>query len=124
MTGQGELPPEVGQRLRRPLALTLIGLLAERLASAFWPFWTVLLFACSALLLGLHEILSLEVAWAFGILAMLAALVTLGFAVRRFRFPRRREALDRLDATLPGRPIATVADRHAIGAGDAGSEAI
>ncbi len=124
MTGQGELPPEVGQRLRRPLALTLIGLLAERLARAFWPFWTVLLFACSALLLGLHEILSLEVAWAFGILAMLAALVTLGFAVRRFRFPRRREALDRLDATLPGRPIATVADRHAIGAGDAGSEAI
>ena len=124
MTGQGELPPEVGQRLRWPLALTLIGLFAERLARAFWPFWTVLLFACSALLLGLHEILSLEVAWALGILAILAALVTFALAVRRFRFPGRREALDRLDATLPGRPIAAVADRHAIGAGDAGSEAI
>ena len=124
MTGQGEIPPGVGQRLRRPLALTLVGLFAERVARAFWPFWTVLLLACSALLLGVHEILLLEVAWAIGLLVTLAALVTFGLAVRRFTFPKRKEALDRLDATLPGRPIATVADRHAIGAGDAGSEAI
>ncbi|MXW84427.1 MAG: DUF4175 domain-containing protein, partial [Boseongicola sp. SB0667_bin_21] len=124
MTGRGELPPEIGLRLRWPLALTMIGLFAERVARAFWPFWTVLLFACSALLLGMHEILLLEVAWAFGILVALAAAATFGMAVRRFRFPKRKEALDRLDATLPGRPIATVADRHAIGAGDAGSEVI
>ena len=75
MTGRGELPPEVGLRLRWPLALTMIGLFAERVARAFWSFWTVLLFACSALLLGVHEILLLEVAWAFGILVAVAALV-------------------------------------------------
>ncbi len=124
MIGKGELPPDVRQRLRRPLALTMAGILAERAARAFWPFWTVLLFACSALLLGVHEILSPELAWASGTLAALAALATFRIALRRFRLPGRREALGRLDAALPGRPIAAVADRHAIGAGDAGSEAI
>ncbi len=38
--------------------------------------------------------------------------------------PAGQDALDRLDATLPGRPIATLTDTQAIGASDPASHAV
>ena len=124
MTGKSDLPREAEQRLRWPLRLTLLGMFAERVVRAFWPLWTVLLLVLAALLLGVHEALPLEAFWAGSVVAILALLGAFAFGVRSFRLPRRQEALARLDSTLPGRPISTLADEQAIGAGDAASEAV
>lgn len=111
-------------RLGWPLRLTSLGLLAERLARAFWPLWSVVLLALGALVLGLHDMVRVETVWIVGGALILAALVALVWGARRFHWPSRAEALDRLDRTLPGRPIAALADTQAIGARDAASVAV
>ncbi|MEM6589694.1 MAG: TIGR02302 family protein [Pseudomonadota bacterium] len=109
-------------RLRRPLRLTWAGLIAERLVRAFWPLWSVVAAASAALMLGLQDILPVEAVW-FALIATGAALV--GFLILgiwRFRWPKRQEAVDRLDASLKGRPLAALGDNQAIGTGDEASE--
>ena len=112
------------ERLKGPLRLTLAGLWAERIVRAFWPLWSILIAALSALSFGLHDALPLEAAWA-GLLGFVAGI---GWAVwsgwRAFRRPRLGDALARLDATLPGRPIATLSDAQAVGAADPASAAV
>lgn len=110
--------------LSRPLRLTLLGLWAERLVRGFWPFWTVLLIALSALSFGLQDHLPLEAAWFTLILALAAALATLWRGLRAFRRPTRAEALIRLDSRLPGQPIAALTDTQAIGGDDPASLAV
>lgn len=110
--------------LKWPRRLTLAGLWAERLARAFWPLWTVLLLAFSAAAFGLHEVGTLlQVQIGLGLVALLA-LASLIWGFRKFRRPTPDEALIRLDASLPGRPIATLRDSQAIGADDAQSSAV
>ena len=111
-------------RLARSLTLTRAGLVAERLVQAFWPLWVVCLAAAAALLLGLHDLAVIELVWAAMVLVPLAALAALVMGLRRFRWPGAAEARARLDATLPGRPIAALADTQAIGATDEGSRAV
>ncbi|HMO09023.1 MAG TPA: DUF4175 domain-containing protein [Paracoccaceae bacterium] len=111
-------------RVRRPLALTLAGLWAERLARAFWPLWTVLLTGLAALSFGVQDAVPLEAAW-IGALAWVAGAVGAGvWGLRLFRAPERVEALARLDAAMPGQPLAALADGQAIGRGDAASAAV
>ncbi|MCC6007740.1 MAG: TIGR02302 family protein [Rhodobacteraceae bacterium] len=119
-----DLPDLALRALRRPLRLTLAGLWAERLAQAFWPAVSALMASIAALVLGLREVLPGE-AGDLTLGVMLAALLGLtGWGAVRFRRPRLSEALLRLDASLPGRPIAALTDAPAIGAGDAGSRAV
>ena len=110
--------------LRRPLRLTRMGMALERLLRAFWPAWTILLVCLAALGFGLHRTVSAELFWGGAGLAGLALLAALLRGARRFRWPRRDEALDRLDRSLAGRPISALADRQAIGGGDAASTAV
>ena len=111
-------------RLSRPLALTRLGMVAEALARAFWPFWSVVILTLGLLMLGVQDTVRVEIFWGFGaVLLILAA----GFAIRgamRFRWPSREAALARLDASLKGRPLQTLRDAQAIGAGDIGSESL
>jgi uncharacterized protein (TIGR02302 family) len=75
-----------------------------------------------ALMLGFQDHVGIEVVWGLSVVIGLALVF---FALRgavRFRLPHRHEALDRLDATMQGRPIRTLMDDQAIGAGDAASE--
>ena len=58
------------------------------------------------------------------VLALLALLVATVHGIRRFRWPRRADAMARIDATLPGRPLAALADAQAIGSGDPASESL
>ena len=44
--------------------------------------------------------------------------------LRRFRWPRADDARARIDATLPGRPLATLRDRPALGRDDPAAEAV
>ncbi|MCO8145516.1 TIGR02302 family protein [Rhodovulum tesquicola] len=110
--------------LRWPLRLTRAGMVAERLTRAFWPLASLLLALAAVLSFGLHDMVSRG--WALVVLALaaVAMVVAFGLGVRSFRWPSRAEALDRLDRTLPGRPITALRDHQAVGAGDAASEAV
>lgn len=117
-------PDDALRALAWPRRLTLAGLWAERLTRAFWPLWTILLLAFAAAAFELHQIGPLTwVRIGAGVFA-LATLLALGWGLWRFRRPTGAEALARLDATLPGRPIAALHDTQAIGAGDAASAAV
>lgn len=121
MTGHRPLPHEALRRLKRPLALTRIGMVAERFFHAFWQFATVLLASLAVVMFGGLEFLPIEGAWAVLVLAVGGLGFGLWRGVRGFHWPTAGEALGRLDATLPGRPITAITDAQAIGAGDADS---
>ena len=114
----------VSGRLRWPLALTWAGLIAQRLARAFWPLWSLLAICAAALILGLHDRVPVELVWGSGGVAALGAVIFAFRGVLAFRWPDRRAALARLDSILPGRPLAALADEQAIGAGDPASVAL
>ncbi len=110
--------------LKWPLRLTRLGMLAERVAAAFWPLFSVLLLVVAVLMLGLQDLVSVELVWGIACLAVAGTLGALYYAAKRFRLPTRQEAMDRLDATMPGRPIQTLLDEQAIGGDDAASSAL
>ncbi|MBN2907541.1 MAG: TIGR02302 family protein [Rhodobacteraceae bacterium] len=124
MTDTTQSPQAALAALRWPLRLTRAGMVAERLTRAFWPLASLLLAVAAALAFGVHEVVPRG--WVLGGLgaAGLATLAAVGLGVRAFHWPTRAEALDRLDRTLPGRPITALADSQAIGAGDAASRAV
>ncbi|PIE10206.1 MAG: ATPase [Rhodobacterales bacterium] len=107
--------------LRRAAALSRAALVAERSARAFWPLWCVLALAGAMVLFGWHQSAPLRLAQAVAAVLAVAAGVALFYGIKRFHWPSRGEALARLDARLPGRPIAALRDAQAVGAGDARS---
>ena len=119
-----ETPEHALARIETPLRLTLLGLWAERLARAFWPLWSVTIAAVAAAALGLQDSLPLEAAW-FGLVAVGIGLIwAVVHGIRSFHKPTRTEALVRLDARLPGQPIAALRDAQAIGGTDPASIAV
>ncbi|MGH1355211.1 MAG: TIGR02302 family protein [Thalassovita sp.] len=112
------------KKIRWPLRLTWAGLMAERITFAFWPLWSVVMLAAAVLMLGLQDQVAVELVWALTVLVAIACVIFAVLGLRRFRMPRQSEALDRLDGTMKGRPIQTLLDDQAIGAGDAQSEAL
>nr|WP_170546408.1 TIGR02302 family protein [Ruegeria arenilitoris] len=99
-------------------------MLAEQVLRAFWPFFTISMAILAALMLGLQDLVGVEIVWIVGALALLGLLAALVLGGRRFHVPSRTEALMRLDASLPGRPIQALMDDQAIGAMDADSVAL
>jgi uncharacterized protein (TIGR02302 family) len=99
----------------RALHLTRWGMVWEQAARAFWPLATVLALVFAAFALGVVALVPGPVLpWLAG--AVLLALM--GVAIRggmRFRRVRVTDAVDRLDRTLPGRPLAALTDSAAIG---------
>ena len=112
------------RRIKRPLTLTWAGLIAERVTHAFWPLWSLLAAVAAALMLGLHEALRYEAVWTVLALVALGAAVFAATGIRKFRWPRRAEAVARLDSVLPGHPLAALADTQAVGAADSASVAL
>ncbi|TNF22169.1 MAG: TIGR02302 family protein [Rhodobacteraceae bacterium] len=111
-------------KIRGAVTLTWLGLLAERITRAFWPLWSVALLALALLMLGAQDHLALEAVWVLITGFALAALVAFGHGIRQMRWPRRQDALDRLDGSLKGRPLQTLRDSQAIGGTDAASVAV
>ena len=107
--------------LRRPLVLTWLGLLAEQIFRAFWPFASLMALALGLLMLGLHEALSLEMVWGFAALWGLALLLALAYGGWRFGLPSQEEVIARLDSGLPGHPLRALLDSQAMGTEDAAS---
>ncbi|MEH6655790.1 DUF4175 domain-containing protein [Loktanella salsilacus] len=110
--------------MSRPVALTRMGLVAERATRAFWPLWSVLFVILTPLMFGFQDRMSLEVFWGLSLIAALAVGAALVRGLRMFRWPSKDEALARVDAALPGRPISAVRDAQAIGASDPASAAV
>ena len=105
-------------RLKWPLRLTLAGMFAERITRGFWPVWTILFLAIAAVAFGAQDVLALEVLWIGGVLSILGLLFALYHGIAGFHAPTRSEALARLDARLPGRPISALTDAQALGGDD------
>ncbi|WP_336619157.1 TIGR02302 family protein [Defluviimonas aestuarii] len=118
------LPHEALRRLRWPVRITRAGMAAERITKGFWPVWTILFTVIAALALGLHDTLPVEAVWIGGVLALGGLGWALVRGIRDFRWPTRAEALERLDLTMPGRPIAALQDSLALGHEDKGSAAV
>jgi uncharacterized protein (TIGR02302 family) len=117
-------PKTALRRIDGPVRLTLLGLWAERLTRSLWPLWSVIFAVLSVLAFGIQDNLSLEIFWGGSVLACLATLWSVVYAVRIFRRPSRAEAEARLDSRLPGRPIAALHDNQAIGNADPASRAV
>ena len=99
-------------------------MVAENVVRCFWPFWTILFATLAPLIMGWHELLPLEVVWALTASAVIGLGATLFLGWRRFHMPTEADALARVDAAMPGRPIAAVRDVQAIGADDTASIAV
>ncbi len=110
--------------LRWPLRLTWAGMLAEGLVQALWPLLSVTLLVLAALMMGLQDVVSLEVVWGAAVVAGLGWLAALVHALRRFRLPSLGAAMARLDRSLPGRPIQALLDDPAIGKSDPAAMAV
>lgn len=111
-------------RLRWPLRLTWAGMLVERLVQTLWPLMSICLLVLAALMLGMQDVVMIELVWAGVVLAVLGGVAALVYALRQFRLPTRGEAMARLDASLPGRPIQAMLDDQAIGDSDDASVAV
>ena len=114
----------LGKATRRALRLSRLALLAEGLARALWPAFSVVCFALAAALLGGFALLDpsthrIAVLVTVGLFA-----VTLVWAALRFRVPSRAAAARRLDAGDPVHPIATLGDTLSAGGGDEISQRI
>jgi len=111
-------------RLIWPLRLTRFGMLAERAARAFWPVWSIMFVTVAGFSFGVVGLLSPIALWVgLAVVAILLA-ATIARGVLRFRMPTHAEALDRLDRTMPGRPISTLLDHPAIGAADPAAQSV
>ncbi len=115
---------ETNPALTRALRGTLTGLWLERLARAFWPFTTVILFAIAALGFGAQD--AVPPVWALSgvVTTLVLALVAFGLGAWRLRIPTRADAAARLDASMPGRPLSALADEQIIGSGDDASRRV
>ncbi|MDW3225094.1 MAG: TIGR02302 family protein [Paracoccaceae bacterium] len=110
--------------VRWPLRLTYIGMTAEAFVQSLWPLLSVCLFVLAALMLGVQDMVAVEAVWAIAVVAALGGIATLGYAFLKFRLPTWSQAIARLDASLPGRPLQAMTDTQTIGATDDASSAV
>ncbi len=106
------------EALAGTVSRTRAALLLERLTRSFWPLASLMFAGWSVAAFGLLELLGrTEILALVGVFALAAgALLARGAAA--FRWPSRAEALARIDAELPGRPIAALLDHQALGRED------
>nr|WP_171206148.1 TIGR02302 family protein [Ruegeria sp. HKCCA0235A] len=99
-------------------------MVAEQVLRAFWPAFSIALVLLAALMLGLQDVVSVEIVWAVGALSLGLLLTAAVLGLRGLKLPLRADVLVRLDETLPGRPIQALMDDQAIGAADRDSVAL
>lgn len=110
--------------LDRAIRRTRLSMAVERLLRCFWPVWTLAFAVFAVLRLDLLRLLPDVAALPVLAIAGLGLLVLLVRGIRDFHWPRGSEAVARLDAELPGRPIAALSDRQATGRDDPGAAAV
>ena len=91
---------------------------------AFWPLGSLLAAVWAGLAFGLAEVTSRDQLMILLAAGAGLALYLLYRGVRRLRWPSIDAARARVDATLPGRPLAALRDTPALGATDPGAQAV
>ena len=124
MADTNPLPETTLRALRWPIRLTRLGMLAERVLRVFWPLFSIIIAVAALLMMGVQDELPVEAVWAIAVAAVGGALYAVVYGFRSFAWPTWDEALDRLDQTLPGRPISAITDTQAIGSQDVASQAV
>lgn len=117
-------PDQLPDAAKRSLSATRWAIAAERAARAFWPLASLIFAAAALLLSGVLTFIPVGPGQGLLIGLGLGSLVALVLGLRRFRLPTGAEAAARLDATLPGRPLAALADSQAVGVEDPASRAV
>lgn len=97
---------------------------AEILTRRFWPLWSIAFVVLAALMLGVQDSLALEVTWLLALACGVGFVVCAVRGVWKFVWPTRDDAIARLDATLPGRPIQALRDQPVMGTSDPGALAL
>lgn len=110
--------------IARQLWLTRLGLFSENLMRALWPAASVLFLILAAVMLGVADLLPIEVFWGGSVVLGLSLVVATLWGALRLRWPSWQQTQAHLDQTLPGRPIAALLDDQAIGQRDAASAAL
>jgi uncharacterized protein (TIGR02302 family) len=124
MSDRQDPTQEAFHRLIWPLRMTRAGMVAERATRAFWPLWSVLFAALAAIAFGAAPALGPTGLWIAGASVLGLILWALVHGIRRFRMPSRAEAMDRLDRTMPGRPITALRDTVAVGHDDPATQSV
>jgi uncharacterized protein (TIGR02302 family) len=124
MSSADHLTSTARARISAAVTRTRISMMAERGTRAFWPVWTIVFFAIAVESFGLLRGVSAAayIGIHVGLIAAVAVFLILG--IRAYRHPSKADAQARLDAALPGRPLATLEDRAIVGANDAGTQAV
>lgn len=107
-----------------PLRLTRLGMVAEQATRAFWPVWSLAMIAVAGFAFGIASLLTAPQLLGLIVVFGLAILGATALGLRRFSLPSREAAVQRLDATLPGRPITALRDTPAIGGDDPASRSV
>src|SRR5690606_34597045 len=103
---------------------TRLGMGIEAAVRAFWPLATFVATIWGLLAFGVAELLS-HGELRFGLIVALAVAIWLAWrGIARLRLPTGAEARARVDASLPGRPLAALDDTQALGRSDAGAQAV
>ena len=110
--------------LRRAIWLTHLGLICETLWRALWPLFSVVMAGLAFVFLGGLSSGSTFVVWASVTVAAFATVAALAYARPRFFWPRQTDALARVDASLPGQPLAALRDEQATGTNDPATVAL
>lgn len=121
---QGQRPDSSHDPLEGVLRRTRASLAVESVLRAFWPLGSLLAATWAAVAFGLANVLARGPLLAVFALAIAAAAFLLYRGIMHLRWPSRADALDRVDDTLPGRPLSALRDRPALGAGDPGAQAV
>ncbi len=123
MTGERQ-----ADRGRDPLARVIlrsrVAMGLESFTRAVWPLGSALAVLWAALAFGLAEITTRTQLLVLGVLAGVLVVWLLVYAVRSFRWPSEAAARARIDATLPGAPLAALRDTPALGLDDPGTQAV
>ncbi len=110
--------------LARVILRSRAAMALESFTRAFWPLASAVALLWSALAFGLAEITTRTQFLAFSGAAGLLLLALLVLGILRFRWPTAAAVRSRIDATLPGQPLATLRDTPALGLDDPGAQAV
>ena len=64
------------RQLRPPLALTRVGMIAEQVLRRFWPLFSIIMLLAATLMLGLHDLMQIELVWSLAVIAVLGMLAS------------------------------------------------
>ncbi|MFO1210008.1 MAG: DUF4175 family protein, partial [Amaricoccus sp.] len=117
-----ELP--AGDPLRRVVRRSRAAMGLESFLRAFWPLGAALAVLWAALAFGLPEVVTRRQFLAVAAVAGLGLAVLLVRGIRRFRWPSEAAARARIDAALPGRPLAALRDTPALGQDDPAARSV